>query len=238
MDSIIQMKAVSDLLGMNFFIPNYQRGYRWTEQQVEDLLNDIYNFTKNKHSQDEFYCLQPVVVKKMSELDLQKFGLEGEWYEVVDGQQRLTTIKIILRYLVLDYLRGTSLADEYGKEEFKLKYETRKDSEYFFNTLDLNTSIIDSNIDYYHISKAFIVIKNWFEKPETSCSAKEKILHTFVYDKNNKDNDDGTVQIIWYETQEASPTSVFKRLNSGKIPLTNAELIKALFLNSANFSNG
>ncbi|MBD5425961.1 MAG: hypothetical protein HDR38_00115 [Treponema sp.] len=45
-------------------------------------------------------------------------------------------------------------------------------------------------------------------------------------------------KLLWYETQyEESPTSVFKRLNSGKIPLTNAELIKALFLNSANFSN-
>ena len=37
----IELKSVRELLGMKFFIPNYQRGYRWTEQQVLDLLNDI-----------------------------------------------------------------------------------------------------------------------------------------------------------------------------------------------------
>lgn len=232
MDSIIKRKTVSDLFGMNFFIPNYQRGYRWTEQQVEDLLKDIYDF--KLHCQGEFYCLQPIIVKKIPKSDLQKFKLEGEWYEVIDGQQRLTTLKIILKYLVLDYLRGTSLADKYGKEEFKLKYETRKDSEDFFERLNLNSGVNDSNIDYYHISKAFEVVKKWFEKQEAPCSAKKEILNTFIHDKNSNE----TIQIIWYETQEESPTSVFKRLNSGKIPLTNAELIKALFLNSANFSNG
>ena len=43
-ENIIEMKSVSELLGMRFFIPNYQRGYRWSEQQVKDLLNDINDF--------------------------------------------------------------------------------------------------------------------------------------------------------------------------------------------------
>ena len=40
-ENIIELKSISELLKMKFFIPNYQRGYRWTEQQVKDLLNDI-----------------------------------------------------------------------------------------------------------------------------------------------------------------------------------------------------
>lgn len=235
--SEITLKSVRDLMDKNFLIPSYQRGYRWSDQQVTDLLKDIYDFTKKRHNSKEFYCLQPVVVKKMTAQDLTKHKLEGEWYEVIDGQQRLTTIKIILRYLVLDYLSGKSLKQEYGKDEFNLKYETRKESEHFFAELNLNTQIVDSNIDYYHITNALSVVRNWFKQQEKPRSAKEKILHTFVYDEDDRDNPDGTVQIIWYETQEKSPTTVFKRLNSGKIPLTNAELIKALFLNSSNFSD-
>ena len=43
-DNKIELKSVKELLGMKFFIPSYQRGYRWTEQQVSDLLNDINEF--------------------------------------------------------------------------------------------------------------------------------------------------------------------------------------------------
>ena len=53
----IELKTISELLGMSFYIPSYQRGYRWNKQQVEDLLNDIDNF---KSSKEEWYCLQPL----------------------------------------------------------------------------------------------------------------------------------------------------------------------------------
>ena len=60
----IELKSVSELLGMKFFIPSYQRGYRWTEQQVKDLLNDIWEFSLKENKRNgEFYCLQPLVVK-------------------------------------------------------------------------------------------------------------------------------------------------------------------------------
>lgn len=47
----IELKSVSELLGMKFFIPSYQRGYRWTKQQVEDLLNDINEFKPQKNQE-------------------------------------------------------------------------------------------------------------------------------------------------------------------------------------------
>jgi len=61
----INLYTISEILGKNFFIPSYQRGYRWAEQQVTDLLNDIYSFAiKKNKSEKEFYCLQPIVVRK------------------------------------------------------------------------------------------------------------------------------------------------------------------------------
>lgn len=52
----IELKSVSELLGMKFFIPSYQRGYRWTKQQVEDLLNDINEFKPQK-TRNRTYCI-------------------------------------------------------------------------------------------------------------------------------------------------------------------------------------
>lgn len=46
--NIIDLKSIGDLRGMNFHIPSYQRGYRWTEQQVKDLLDDIDEFDRTK----------------------------------------------------------------------------------------------------------------------------------------------------------------------------------------------
>ena len=40
----VSLKTINDLLEYNFFIPSYQRGYRWTERQVKDLLDDIWEF--------------------------------------------------------------------------------------------------------------------------------------------------------------------------------------------------
>ena len=130
MESKIELKKTNELLGMNFYIPSYQRGYRWTEQQVKDLLNDIDEF---KQEGDNWYCLQPLVVKKTI-LDIDQFKQEIESktelqeiivalnrqirYEVIDGQQRLTTIFIILSYFGAPNI-------------FDIEYETRTDSKEF-----------------------------------------------------------------------------------------------------------
>lgn len=53
------------LFGKKFFIPNYQRGYRWDIRQIHDLLDDICHFYENA-SDGEFYCLQPIIVASYS----------------------------------------------------------------------------------------------------------------------------------------------------------------------------
>jgi uncharacterized protein with ParB-like and HNH nuclease domain len=58
----ISVKAISELLKCDFFIPSYQRGYRWTEQQVTELLNDINEFSPKEienSNEKTWYCLLP-----------------------------------------------------------------------------------------------------------------------------------------------------------------------------------
>lgn len=217
-ENTIKETAVGKLLGMNFFIPGYQRGYRWTEQQVNDLLNDINEFEPENGS---WYCLQPLVVKRLKEdtfkrikeeaasLDEVKSLLKGRW-EVIDGQQRLTTI-----YLILACLGVT--------DKYTIKYETREDSKEFLEKISgKNEDEAQSNIDFFYMHKAYKTINNFFEAKKNLEDFKDKLL-------NN-------VKFIWYEIDEwENPVTVFTRLNMGKIPLTNAELIKALFLNRSNF---
>ena len=90
-NNTLKLKSIFELLNEEFYIPSYQRGYRWTEKQVKALLTDIWDFRNSNPKTDEFYCLQPIVVAK--EININK----GPW-ELIDGQQRLTTIYIILSY--------------------------------------------------------------------------------------------------------------------------------------------
>ncbi len=215
----LKLKSIYELLcneegkPESFFIPSYQRGYRWTEQQVKELLEDIWEFICKKNK-DEFYCLQPIVVKKNKE-DILK-------WDVIDGQQRLTTIFIILKILA-DKIESDS-------KTFSLSYETReKSSEFLENEL---SKIDDTNIDFFHMSKAYMSILEWFQNKANDGfpTIKSKFISPFLED----------MKIIWYEIDDTkivnednkykNDIEIFTRINMGKIPLTNAELIKALLI--------
>lgn len=217
-DNQIGLKTIGELSGLSFFIPNYQRGYRWTCQQVMDLLNDINEFDASK---DGFYCLQPLVVRLRNEKDIVTKIHEtnklseireilnksvGKW-EVIDGQQRLTTIYIILRCL------GSN-------EPYSLEYATRGKSREFLLNMDKYDE--NENIDFYYMAQAGETVNNWLKT---------------VFDKEAfLDKLKNKVNFIWYESVDEDPIKVFTRLNIGKITLTNSELIKALFLNRSNFA--
>ncbi len=127
MDSL---RALGKLKNFHFFVPSYQRGYRWRDQEVGDLLGDIWDFKQNSKGA-KFYCLQPVVVQK-----------EGDRYRVIDGQQRLTTIFLITQFLE-------------GKSHFKIAYQTRPQSVEFLESIDQQNSEQTTNIDFYHFVKAY-----------------------------------------------------------------------------------
>lgn len=80
--------AVNDIPHTLFSIPHYQRGYRWTDKEVEALLNDLLAFAKSD-TREASYCLQPLVLQEIADGQIR----------VVDGQQRLTTLAIILQSL-------------------------------------------------------------------------------------------------------------------------------------------
>lgn len=225
MGNSIELKSVKDLLGMSFYIPNYQRGYRWEQTQVIDLLEDILAFSKTRKEEGEIYCIQPLVVSQKDEEDIlekcrEASSLEeiirGTW-NVVDGQQRLTTIYLILCYLKI-------------QDKYVIDYSTRKGSrEFLLSFGNENTGTererlnYEDNIDFFFMYHAYKAIESWFKN---HIGEKDKFKETLQTD----------VKFIWYQVASNQEISVFKRLNIGKIPLTDSELIKALFLNRGNFS--
>lgn len=200
-DNTISFKTIKSLNKYSFHIPSYQRGYRWAEQQVEDLLNDINSF------QGEWYCLQPLIIKQIKCTD----NNTQTCYEVIDGQQRLTTIYLILKCL--------------GSESFQLSYE-HKDLKDVFEKLRPNLDKpFDDDIDAYFISNAYLTIKQWFNANKNGPNFTENLLYK--------------TKVIWYKVGDTGdtddPREIFTRINSGKIALTDTELIKALFLKQSNF---
>lgn len=191
----LETKLVGDITG-DFYVPSYQRGYRWGETEVVRLLDDIYS-TEGKRN----YCLQPVVVRK-----------NGDRYELIDGQQRLTTIYLIYRFMNEE---SFGFIDE---PRFTLSYETRDRSEEFLKSIDESRK--DENIDFWFLCSAYESIKKWFGEKDR----KSTLTNVNKYF-------DEIVKIIWYEVGESEDAiGLFTRLNIGKIPLTNAELVKAMFL--------
>lgn len=212
---ILDAKLVGKIEG-RFFIPSYQRGYRWGQEEVRRLLEDVYaNGSKN-------YCLQPLVVKKLSEKDVNEKKPEaGEWFEVIDGQQRLTTL-----YLIYAYFYKESCGFFFKKPAFSIVYETRDKSADFLKALDMTMK--DNNIDFWFICNAYEAIKTWFDLQDDKQNAMINIYKYFSE----------SVKVIWYEvTEKEDAIALFTRLNIGKIRLTNAELVKALFLNQDNSNN-
>jgi hypothetical protein len=222
--TIQEILNIKDIKTNNFYIPSYQRGYRWEEQQVKDLLNDIYEFANRKKVQNEFYCLQPIVVL---------YNNINNRYKVLDGQQRLTTIYIIFKYLQNLQIEFEDLKKECSKIQnffdidsfnvealYTITYETREKDKSSKTFLDehLQDELNYSNPDFYYMSSAYTTIKEWFKNKN-----KKLFLDTLLND----------TKVIWYEVQattEKEEIDIFTRLNMGKISLTNAELIKAMLL--------
>ena len=198
----LDTKLVGDIQG-HFYVPDYQRGYRWGKTEVEALLNDVYEYGgKPKKAENESYCLQPVVVRNL-----------GDKYELIDGQQRLTTLYLI--YVYMNKASGGFMSEP----RFSISYETREESADFLNNPDESKK--ETNIDFFFIYNAYQTIADWFQ-------SKGKIQSTLT---NINKYLDECVKIIWYEVPDTeNSANLFTRLNIGKIPLTSSELVKALFL--------
>lgn len=187
-----------DAISGSFFVPSYQRGYRWGSLEVTQLLDDLHA------SQGEAYYLQPIAVRRR----------EDDSFELIDGQQRLTTL-----FLIKSHILSTVAPRE--KHKYHLEYETRPGSAAYL--ADPSEEGSQGNIDFLHMFMARNTIEEWFgSRPNPTIAAFEMYQHLAQ-----------NVYVIWYEIPEGEDgIELFRRLNVGKIPLTSAELIKASLLST------
>ena len=205
----------SYLHGKKYSIPPYQRGYKWDTKDIERLLKDIYEFSPNEDL-DLFYCLQNITLVE---------SLDSKTFNVVDGQQRLTTLTVILSYL-----------DEFELINEKLQYNVRQETENFLKEYIFKSSKLkniqdwnqlleiagykEKDYDYqdiFYLFNAYKTIQAWFEANPNSVSAmKDKILNH--------------VKLIVNLPKNIEEQELFENLNGKRVPLDGADLIRALII--------
>jgi hypothetical protein len=273
MENSIYQYAIGELLnGRYFYIPSYQRGYRWTVKQVGDLLRDLLCFTNDfanegkEKKQDQFYCLQPIIARSITDKEKLKFIFKDKYnddikergvWEIIDGQQRLTTIYLLYKYLMdqKGWDAETLKEEEDGKELYHICYATRDGSAKFLESMSMRT-IKDSseddfkeNVDFFHMANAFKYISEWIKTDGKAINIRYQLggsldnIRTSFFKLLNgmSDTKGGSVQVLWYEIAECKEKNnikEFQKINTGKIRLTDAELIKGLFLLKKNFTAG
>lgn len=187
--------AVNDIPAVTFSIPHYQRGYRWTEKEVTALLDDLLAFAHSDTS-EEVYCLQPLVLQKTDEKE----------YKVVDGQQRLTTMYIILHSLDITSGWDIEYTVEGGQKLSSL----------------LCTPGNSINDDFR--GKAHDAVDTWLKQ---DLSRKKTLCNLLGTGKKR-------VIFLLHEAADEDGHAVFQRMNAGKTPLTSSELIRALYMEAGN----
>lgn len=200
-----QWLSVKDIVSKykKFNVPSLQRTYRWGEKEITLLLNDLYEFyNTNEDSTNDFYPLQPLILKKSNKND--------DTWNVLDGQQRLTTIKLIASSLEMD--------KDYCLD---ISYDTReKTKDFLDNISNKKEEDVGTSMELYYIFHAYEVIEAWFQKDTKKINAIRNVLFEnertrFVVQEMNSDDDEA---------------KTFQNINQGRIPLSCSELIKALFL--------
>lgn len=202
--ALLELRLIGDIGGA-FRVPRYQRGYRWGSLEVKRLLDDLWE------SKGEPYSLQPIVVKREA---------ESVW-ELVDGQQRLTTLFLIFVFMKREGLQ--SLGAPYA-----ITYDTRPDSAAYLEELDGERA--KHNIDFFHLHQAYRCIGAWFAAHGPKRQHVANKFYGYLFE---------SVHVIWYEApRRLDSTTLFTRLNVGRIPLTDAELFKALLLSRTSGERG
>ena len=226
----VRLKTIADVSSESvaFYIDAFQRGYRWTESEVKDLLDDIYEFSQSDYkahgvgTSDKFYCLQPIIVTKMD---------NGAW-KVIDGQQRMTTLYLIYMYYnaIAGKLMRSPMPFELhynGKDKLEqCLFELQRNEYYESSDVQNVMDEFEDDIDCYFVITAYKEICEFF-------GMLGKKLQTQGHVMDMKAVFDNYMKIIWYELvncDEQEEIAMFTKINMGKIPLTNAELIKALLL--------
>ena len=193
-----------------YYVPLYQRGYKWTASQIEKLLIDIDNFEQQS---GKFYCVQNITLVPNS---------EENCYNVVDGQQRLTTMTLLLSALEKNDLVSNKLI--FPNNSIR-QYTNTFIQDWIVGNKDLADeweNFIEQNEDFdhqdiYHLFKGFQIINHWLDE---NVSDREMFRNKLLND----------VKFICNIIEGEKEEKIFGNLNSKRIYLDGADLVRAILI--------
>ena len=217
----------------DFIIPDYQRPYAWTEEECQTLWEDIFAFAfpendKDKFNNDDEYYLGPIVT----------FKNDNSKMEVIDGQQRLTTLMLLLRAFYVKFLSAADndtirtreniakciwKTDEFGNpnmEELKIDSEvaTDNDKDEFLEILKTGDARKELRSKYANNFRFFQTkIQEFADKfPMYLSYFPTRILNNCILLPIEADNQNTALRI-------------FSTLNDRGLPLSDADIFTAQF---------
>lgn len=211
-----------------FVVPQYQRPYVWQEDNIQELIDDLYYAFENKQNSE--YFLGALVLKKTKEEEFRE-------YEILDGQQRLTTLCMmiaVLRDLMKKQKYKWTLSEMIYQEENellkvpargRLKYNTRDKVKDFIRDFitpmggTKRHEILDfkenQNISVANMAKAINIMHNIFSKKEDLEAFAVFLLNNVLFIYVSTDNTEDAFRL-------------FTILNDRGIPLSNADILKSI----------
>jgi len=207
------------LKGRTYKVPEYQRGYKWSEKQINQLLDDISDFD-DKVDDETFYCLQNIT--------LYPSKTQQNVLNIVDGQQRLTTTFLLYCYLGLEdfLLDKFHYAVRESSNQFisKLQHERESfikkilESESFEVFCEQNCNDDFDHQDIFYMYSAIQTFNQWLKDNSNEIDVlREKMIHRVKFIVNEIHSD--------IKEQE-----LFMNLNTGRVPLDGADLVRAILI--------
>ena len=229
-------KTISEIFSIDgiYKIPNYQRQYSWTNDQLEALWSDLYEAYQNKNENNDCYFLGSIVVVN------DKKG----YFELIDGQQRITTLMILMNVLVKDFPEINADSDEIhsadkeviegcitfkGKKN-RLQLQTDPKYDSIFNDLIINC-------------ESFAEIDEPSKKELKLDDPQYKYINTAIYfykqlKKLSPDELNEFINYIFYSTHiikiecmnESFAIKLFQVLNDRGLELSPSDIVKSYIL--------
>ena len=217
---------------MSCQIPSYQRPYAWDKDQISDLIEDLTESYCNG-KEEQYFCGSLVIAK----------GANSERYDIIDGQQRLTTFTIlacVIRDFHIDNLGAEnkdriqdSIYDKYDKDKHKLKFLTDEKYQIAFENSVLRENVLQERLK--DIKKAQDIKDNRYL--QNAYYLKERLKGAI--DENSIDIDDF---VSWLYTKviltriecpdEESAIRIFNVLNGRGMPLSPVDILKSYLMQS------
>lgn len=236
----VNKSSIKDLLMTGtkekFLIPEYQRPYAWTDDQVLTLFEDLVEYTNNQN--ESSYFLGCIV----------SFSNENKEQEIIDGQQRITTLFLLLRAI---HRKLQKMSDSKEKDNFIRQIEPAiwKIDE-LTSVADYGSVLIESKVlevEYNQILENILKTGEVEDKSKDRYSLNYKLLIKLLdeyanneplnfYRFTNNVLNKTIVLPIKADTQETALT-IFSTLNDRGLPLSDADIFKAQIYNKLNEEN-